>query len=282
MPATLSIQEALNNAVATLAAHDGNTTLDAEVLLAHVLGVTRTQLRTRPELMLLESQRRSYFDLIARRMQREPVAYLVGRREFWSLELLVNEHTLIPRPETESLVELALDHIPLQQQFHILELGTGSGAIALAIASERPDCLITATDISPRALETARTNAARLHLSNVVFREGSWFTPFGDERFDIIVSNPPYVAEGDPHLAEGDLPAEPRLALVAGPDGMEMITTIVRQAPHYLQAGGWLFMEHGYDQGADVTALLSETDYHHVRTWRDYAGNERITSGRWG
>lgn len=262
-----------------LFARNDNTTLDAAVLLAHVLGVTRAYLHTRPEQVLRESQQQVYFDLIARRKAGEPVAYLIGRREFWSLDLLVNEFTLIPRPETELLVELALARIPTQAEFRILDLGTGSGAIALAIASERPRCSITASDISPQALDVARANAERLSLSNVAFHEGPWFTPFRDQCFDIILSNPPYVAEGDPHLAEGDLPAEPRVALVAGPSGMEMLTTIAQQASRHLKTGGWLLMEHGYDQGTSVADLLSKANYHHVRTWRDPAGMERITSG---
>jgi release factor glutamine methyltransferase len=282
MAAPLSIQDALKYAHETLAEGNDNFMLEAALLLAHVLGVTRTHLHTRPEQLLRESQRQAFFDFIARRKAGEPVAYLLGHREFWSLDLIVNKHTLIPRPETESLVEAALMLIPQQAESHVLDLGTGSGAIALAIASERPQCKIIATDLCPRALEVARTNAERLNLSNVEFREGSWFTPFCDERFDIIVSNPPYVAEHDPHLAKGDLPAEPSLALVAGANGMEMLTAIAQQAPHYLQEGGWLLMEHGYDQAAGVAALLNKANYRHVRTWRDLAGHERITSGQRG
>ena len=280
MTAPRSIRDALSSAGEMLAARNDHPALEAAVLLTHVLGVTRAHLHTRPEQVLRESQLRDYFDLVARRKAGEPVAYLIGRREFWSMDLLVNQHTLIPRPETELLVELALTRIPPQAEFDILDLGTGSGAIALAIAGERPRCRITATDVSSQALDVARANAERLNLLNVAFREGSWFTPFRDHQFDIILSNPPYVAEGDPHLTEGDLPAEPRRALVAGPSGMEMLTTIAQQALRHLRAGGWLLMEHGYDQGAGVAALLSKAHYHHVRTWRDPAGNERITSGQ--
>jgi release factor glutamine methyltransferase len=282
MSAPLSIQDALNKAGAMLAAHNDNSALEAAVLLAHVLGVRRAHLHTRPEQQLRESQVLGFFELIARRMAGEPVAYLIGRREFWSLELSVNEHTLIPRPETELLVELALERIPPQGEFHVLDLGTGSGAVALAIAGERPQCRITATDLCSRALAVARANAERLNISNVAFHEGSWFAPFDTERFDVIVSNPPYVAQNDPHLLSGDLPAEPRLALVAGPSGMEMIAAIARQAPRHLQAGGWLLMEHGHNQGTGVAALLSDANYRQVRTRRDLAGRERVTSGRRG
>ena len=278
MPAT--IQEALNDAGKKLAARTDSPALEAAVLLAHLLGLTRAQLYTRHQQTLAETQRRDFFALIARRLDGEPLAYITGRREFWSLDLIVDPHTLIPRPETELLVEQALALIPAQAPFRVLDLGTGSGAIALAVAAERPHSLITATDLSPLALEVARANAARIGVTNVVFREGSWFAPFDDERFDIILSNPPYVAEGDPHLAEGDLPAEPRLALVAGPTGLEMLADIVGQATHHMNAGGWLLLEHGYDQGTNVAALMARHQYRNVRTRRDAANIERVTLGQ--
>lgn len=279
---SLSIQDALNKACETLAAPKTNAALEAAVLLANVLGIPRVQLHSRPEQLLRESQLRDYFNMIGRRAAGEPVAYLIGHREFWSLDLIVNKHTLIPRPETELVVELALTHIPPHGQFDILDLGTGSGAIALAIATERPQCRITATDLSSKALDVARTNAERLEISNIAFHEGAWFAPFATERFDIIVSNPPYVAENDPYLLKGDLPAEPRIALVAGQSGMEMLTAIAEQTPHYLKAGGWLLMEHAYNQAATVAAMLSEMGYHYVYTRRDLAGEDRVTSGQYG
>ena len=280
MPAPLSIQDALNSAGELLASHNDAPVLEASVLLAHVLGITRTQLRTRPEQTLRTDQQQAFFDLITRRKAGDPVAYLIGHREFWSLDLIVNEHTLIPRPETELLVELALERIPTHAEFHILDLGTGSGAIALAVASERPRCRVTASDLSPQALAVARTNAERLNIANVSFREGSWFSPFSTERFDIIVANPPYVAEHDPHLDEGDLPAEPRSALVAGPTGLEMIGAIIDGANRYMREEAWLLMEHGYNQADMVTSLLHEATYHPVQTWRDTAGNERVSGGQ--
>jgi release factor glutamine methyltransferase len=280
MPAPLSIQDALDSAGALLTAHNDAPALEAAVLLAHVLGMTRAQLRTRPEQALRADQQQAFFDLIARRKAGEPVAYLIGHREFWSLDLIVNRHTLIPRPETELLVELALARIPVNDEFHVLDLGTGSGAIALAIASERPRCRITASDCSPRALAVARTNAERLNISNVSFREGSWLSPFGAERFDIIVANPPYVAEHDPHLEEGDLPAEPRSALVAGPTGLEMIGAIIEGANRHMREEAWLLMEHGYNQADRVATLLHDAAFRQVQTWRDTAGNERVSGGQ--
>jgi release factor glutamine methyltransferase len=280
MSLPLSIQDALNIAGEKLALCSEDTSVEASLLLAHVLGVSRTHLHTRPEQKLQESQCHEFFKMISRRLAGEPIAYLIGCREFWSLELLVNKYTLIPRPETELLVELALQHIPPDGEYHILDLGTGSGAIALAIASERPQCHITATDISPPALDVASANAQRLNIRNVTFHQGSWFAPFYTEKFDVIVSNPPYVAQNDPHLLQGDLPAEPSLALVAGPSGMEMITTIAQHAPNYLQSGGWLLLEHGYNQGTCVANLLNDAEYFRVQTWRDLAGIERITIGQ--
>lgn len=280
MPKPLSIQDALKVAAGLLAPHGGAAALETEILLAHVLAKPRSHLRAWPEQMLQESSQRLFFDLIARRAAGEPIAYLTGQREFWSLPLAVNLYTLIPRPETELLVQLALARIPLDRDVHVADLGTGSGAIALAIASERPRCRIIATDLCPHALKVARANAERLDIANVEFREGSWFTPLTDGRFDIIVSNPPYVAENDPHLAEGDLPAEPSRALVAGPTGLEMISAIVNGASHYLREEGWLLIEHGYDQGKAAAALLRETAYRELHTWRDAAGHERVSGGQ--
>ncbi len=280
MPATLSIQQAQQYAADTLSGSNDRPGLDAAVLLAHALGVTRAYLHAHREQLLTEAQQQTFFALITRRNAGEPVAYLTGHREFWSLDLLVNRHTLIPRPETELVVELALQRIPSQGEFNILDLGTGSGAIALAIASERPQCRISAGDISAEALAVARNNAERLQISNVKFRQGSWFAPFSNERFDLIVANPPYVAEHDPHLDEGDLPAEPQGALVAGPTGLEMIAAIINDASCYLCTGGWLLLEHGYNQAQAVTTMLSKTRYRDAQTWCDTADIERVSGGR--
>lgn len=279
MSGSLSIEEALKRARERLAKSDA-AALEAEVLLAHVLGTARSHLRAWPKQALPAVQKEAFFDLIARRAAGEPVAYLTGRREFWSLELLVNAYTLVPRPETELLVEAALARIPLHGKARVVDLGTGSGAIALAVAHERPHCRIVATDICPHALNTARNNAERLRLPNVEFREGEWFVPLHDERFDIIVSNPPYIAEDDPHLMQDDLPAEPRHALVAGPNGLEMITAIIAAAPDHLREEGWLLMEHGYDQAKATVALLRAAGYRNTQTWRDTAGVERVSGGQ--
>ena len=280
MSSSLSIKDALNIAVEKLAQRSEDASIEASLLLAHVLGVARTHLHSYPERKLTESHYHDFFKLISLRLEGEPIAYIIGYREFWSLKLLVNRHTLIPRPETELLVEMALQHIPTEGEYHILDLGTGSGAIALAIASERPQCHVTATDISPQALDIASANAQRLDIQNMTFHQGSWFAPLDTEKFDVIVSNPPYVAQNDPHLLQGDLLAEPNLALVAGPSGMEMITAIAQKAPDYLQSGGWLLLEHGYNQGTSVANMLNDANYLHVQTRCDLAGNERITFGQ--
>lgn len=274
-----TIAAALQAAVERLAGREA-AALEAEVLLAHVLENSRAHLRTWPEKPVSLAQRQAFFALIARRAAGEPVAYLTGHRDFWSLDLLVDRHTLIPRPETERLVELALARLPQGRDTRAADLGTGSGAIALAIAWERPRCHIVATDVSTGALAIASANAARFDLRNVTFCAGEWFAPLDEERFDLIVSNPPYVAEGDPHLAEGDLPAEPRRALVAGPSGLEMLSVIIDGAAIHLHTGGWLLLEHGYDQAASVAKALRAAGFEAVECWRDGAGIERVTGGR--
>jgi release factor glutamine methyltransferase len=206
------------------------------------------------------------------------VAYLIGRRSFWTLDLTVTPATLIPRPETELLVELALARLPSGSVGRVADLGTGSGAIALAIAHERPDLAVVATDASSAAVAVARGNAGANALRNVEFREGSWFEPLAGERFDLIASNPPYIAEGDPHLAS--LQHEPALALTSGADGLDAIREIVAAAPGHLQPGGWLLLEHGWDQGNAVRALLQAADFVEVSTARDLEGRDRIGLGR--
>src|SRR3569623_1777761 len=226
----LSIAASLHDAASRLCnGGSDNPRLDAEVLLAHVIGKSRSHLRTWPEQVLPEAHNVRFLEFIARRAAGEPVAYIIGRREFWSLSLAVNPHTLIPRPETERLEELALELI--------------------------------ATDISPQALALAEDNAQRLNIRNVEFRLGDGLVPLRAEHLDMICSNPPYIAEGDPHLLEGDLPAEPRAALVSGDTGLEMIDALARGAKQALHEGGWLLLEHGYDQGAAVAALLTSLGY---------------------
>lgn len=254
--------------------------MDAELLLAHALGVSRAWLYAWPEHEPESAQRTRFEQMLAARERGEPIAYLTGRREFWSLDLAVTPDVLIPRHETELLVELALARIPLDANVRVADLGTGSGAIALAIAHERPQARVRATDASAAALEVARDNAARLRLHNVTFSEGDWFAALAGESFDLIVSNPPYVAAQDQHLRIGDLRYEPESALVSGVDGLDAIRRIVADAPAHLDRGGWLLLEHGSDQAARVRALFEEREYIDVASVRDAMGHERVTLAR--
>ena len=277
------IQQALQQAAAALKALPHSAPdLEAAVLLCHLLDKPRSHLYAWPEQPLSETQWQAYQALIQRRLQGEPVAHITGLREFWSLTLKISPHTLIPRADTELLVERGLYHLQGVHSARVADLGTGSGAIALAIASERPDCQVHATDLSPQALAVARENAQRLALSNVRFHQGSWFEalPAGS-RYDLILSNPPYIADQDEHLEQGDLPQEPRSALVSGPDGLADIRIICAEAGSHLKPAGWLLLEHGFDQARQVRELLSRQGFLEVRSHRDLAGQERISEGRW-
>ena len=252
------------------------------MLLCHLLQKPRSFLFAWPEATLSVAQREHYNLLIERRLQGEPIAHITGIREFWSLALKVSPATLIPRPETELLVERALEIMQALHQPSIADLGTGSGAIALAIASERPDCMVIATDAADDALKLAQDNAQSLRLSNVAFRLGNWFDALPEDvRYDLIVSNPPYIAEQDPHLKQGDLPREPARALISGADGLHDIRLLVCGAGHHLRGGGWLLIEHGYDQGAVVRELFQKAGFSAINTLRDLAGQERISEGAW-
>jgi release factor glutamine methyltransferase len=251
--------------------------LDAEVLVAAVLGIDRARLAADPERALAAQELVTLESLARRRLDGEPVAYLTGRREFWSLEFEVTPDVLVPRPETELLVERALAAITGLADPAVLDLGTGSGAMAIAIARERRDARVSATDRSPSALDVARRNAARLGCANVRFLEGDWYAPLAGARFDAIVSNPPYVAEGDAALAA--LAREPRLALVAGPGGLEAFTAIVAGATRHLARGGRLLLEHGAGQGSAVRGLLADAGFGMIATFLDLAGHERVTEG---
>ncbi len=252
---------------------------EAEILIAHVLGVARTRLWARPEEAVAPVAARAALDLAQRRATGEPIAYLVGRRAFWTLELEVGPAVLIPRPETELIVEQALARLPAGPA-RVADLGTGSGAVALALAAERPRWHVVATDSSADALGVARRNAERLGLG-VDFRHGDWAQALRpDESFDLIASNPPYVAAGDPHLVDGDLPWEPRTALVAGADGLDAIRGLAPAAFQHLADGGWLLLEHGATQGDAVRGLLARIGLGAVRTMRDLSGLERLTMGR--
>lgn len=275
-----SIATLLHTAGIRLAKTSVTPHLDAECLLAHVLQTQRSHLFAHPEQRVARNTLRKFARLLGARSRGRPVAYLTGEREFWSLSLKVNPATLIPRPETEMLVEQCLRLVPVAARWQLLDLGTGSGAIALALAKERPHCRITATDISRPALAVARENAAALGTVNVEFLQGEWFAPLPGRRYRVIVSNPPYVPDGDPHLDAGDLRFEPPRALNGGPDGLAMIRKIVQQAPAHLDPGGMLLLEHGHDQAARVRALLSAADFSGIQTYRDPAGTERISIGR--
>ena len=255
--------------------------LDAEVLLSHALHKPRSYLRAFAEVDVDAEIEQAFALLVARRAAGEPVAHLTGQREFWSLPLQVTADTLIPRPDTELLVEQALEHIPANADWRIADLGTGSGAIALAIASERPRCHIVACDLSTAALAVARANAQRLNLSNIEFRHSDWCSALAeDEKFEMIVSNPPYIRAADPHLKQGDVRFESRLALVSGEDGLDAICLILEQAKQHLLSSGWLLLEHGYDQGPQLRELFSEAGYADPQTLQDSGQNDRLSLAR--
>lgn len=276
-----TIAEALADAQQRLGASE-TAHLDAQVLLAHVLARPRSYLLAWPERELGEAELAAFRALVAERAAGRPVAQLTGRREFWSLELAVDEHTLIPRPETELLVERALARAPASGSGVIADLGTGSGAVALALASERPGWRIVATERSDGALAVARANLRRLDLRNVSLRRGDWCAPLAGERFALIVSNPPYVPASDPHLQRGDVRFEPRDALVSGPEGLDDIRRIADCARAHLDRGGWLLVEHGADQGEAVAGIFRGLGYRNVATYRDLSGHERVTEGQLG
>ena len=255
--------------------------LEAELLLCHALGVERAWLYANGGEDPGKRRLESYLSLVRRRQNGEPLAYLTGVREFWSLPLHVTGDVLIPRPETELLVKVGLEAVAEASSCRIADLGTGSGAVALAIASERPACKIHASDISPGALKVARGNAERLLPGRVTFHLGSWFEPLSGT-FHLIVANPPYVAANDPHLAQGDCRFEPRAALTPGDDGLSAIRQIAGQALSCLEPGGVLAFEHGYDQGEACREFLSGLGYERVETRKDLEGQERVTSGRMG
>lgn len=296
-------------AAGTRALSGAEARVEAELLLVHALGVSRAWLVAHADDEVEDTRRAAFEALVTRRARGEPVAYLTGSRGFHALELHVTPDVLIPRPETELLVELALARIPpgvqdrrspdgvkrnpgpgaglhpdsaaLHPGYRIADLGTGSGSIALAIARARPDVRVLATDASVAALDVARANARALKLTNVEFAQGDWCAALGDARdFDLIVSNPPYIAEGDPHLREGDLRFEPRAALASGADGLDAIRMIIRDARSHLREGGWLLMEHGFEQGEAVRGLLQQSGYRDVFTERDLEGRERVSAGR--
>lgn len=254
--------------------------VDAELLLLHALDKPRSWLFAHADDAVDAPVAVAYAALVERRAEGEPVAYLTGRRGFWTLELEVTPATLIPRPETELLVELALERLPSDAPVRAADLGTGSGAIALVLASERPQARVVATDASAEALAVAQRNAQRLGIRNVQFTQGDWLVPLQDERFELVVSNPPYIEAGDPHLAQGDLRFEPASALASGDDGLDDIRRIVAGACDVLVPGGWLLFEHGWNQGEAARALLCEAGYVQAFTAQDIEARDRVSGGR--
>ncbi|GFZ94330.1 peptide chain release factor N(5)-glutamine methyltransferase [Dyella caseinilytica] len=272
----LKVRQALLTAVQRL-----GDRVDAEVLLAYALSKSRSWLIAHADDLLSAEHASAYTVLVEQREAGEPVAYITGRRGFWSLDLEVTPDTLIPRPETELLVEEALERIPISKTVNVADLGTGTGAIALAIARDRPLAQVIATDASADALAVARRNASRHDILNVSFVQGDWFAPLGDQRFDVIVSNPPYIENHDPHLNQGDLRFEPMSALASGEDGLDDIRRIIRDAGRHLLPEGWLLFEHGWNQGEAVRMLLCNASFAKVSTMRDLEQRERMTMGCW-
>ncbi|QJQ96468.1 MULTISPECIES: peptide chain release factor N(5)-glutamine methyltransferase [Halomonadaceae] len=252
--------------------------MDTEVLLCHVLGVDRAWLYTWGDRDIGPWERARFEALVAARAAGQPVAYLTGEREFWGMCLKTSSATLIPRPDTETLVAHAL-HLAGRERGGLLDLGTGTGAIALAFGRERPGWHVLGVDLSAEAVALARDNAQRLAIGNVEFLISDWFAALGEQRFELIVSNPPYLADDDPHLAQGDVRFEPRSALVAGEGGMADLIELVHAARHYLTDGGWLLLEHGHEQGAAVRRAFASAGYTHVETLQDLAGHDRVTLG---
>jgi release factor glutamine methyltransferase len=253
--------------------------LENRILLCHATGLTRVQLITQGDRPLAPDEAARLTDLVARRLRGEPIAYIVGRREFFGLDFQVGPAVLIPRPDTELIVELALERLP-QGPARLLDMGTGSGAIAVAVAHTRPDADVTALDVSPAALALAQANAAA-NGARVRFLHSSWFDALdGGAIFDVIASNPPYIAAGDEHLSQGDLRFEPVGALTDHADGLSALRTIIEGSPRHLVPGGWLLLEHGYDQAEAVRTLLTNAGYTGVQSWHDLAGIERVSGGR--
>jgi release factor glutamine methyltransferase len=268
----------MTSTIAALQRQNALDALDNRVLLCHALGVNRIALITQSERLLTDEEMQRYTELVQRRLNGEPIAYIVGQREFFGLPFEVNGAVLIPRPDTELLVELTVDRTPPQGR--VLDMGTGSGAIAVSVAHTRADADITALDVSADALAVAQRNATNNH-ARVSFLQSDWYAALADAApFDVISSNPPYIASGDHHLSEGDLRYEPVGALTDHADGLSALRIIIAGAPAHLKPQGWLLMEHGYDQAAAVRTLLADAGYTEVQSWQDLAGIERVSGGR--
>lgn len=281
MTKPLSIQEILSQACMALDKVSDSPRIDAEVLLCHVLSKNRSYLYTYPERELAADALMTFKQLIEKRQLGHPIAYLLMNKEFWSMKLALSPATLIPRPATERLVELALSLMPAKQKLHILDLGTGSGAIALALAKERPHWQVDACDLSEAALNIAKHNAKQLNLEHIQFYQSNWFGSLPAQTYDLIVSNPPYIAQDDPHLNQGDLRFEPQHALISGLDGLNDIRHIIQKSPSYLSPGAFLLIEHGYNQKPALKQLLHETGFQNIECWQDYEGIDRISGGNY-
>ncbi|HIF51852.1 MAG TPA: peptide chain release factor N(5)-glutamine methyltransferase [Thiotrichaceae bacterium] len=279
----MQIVDALKHARQRLIASDNTDSdsvrLDTEILLCSVLKCERTHLYSYPEQILSNDESESFNALVDKRSQGHPIAHLTKQKEFWSLSFHVTKDTLIPRPETELLVEIALERIPINSTKHILDLGTGSGAIAIAIASERSLAMVTATDASDKALNIAKHNADLNNIDNINFIESNWFVGLNSNAYDLIISNPPYISNDDKHLKQGDVRFEPLSALASGKDGLDDLRTIIHQSTNHLEKQAWLLVEHGYNQGAQVRQLFTENNFTSVTTIKDYSDNDRVSIG---
>ena len=274
-----SIAQIIKDSIKQLEEVSDSARLDIELLLCSVINKDRSFIRAWPEHPLQEKELNSFQPLLELRLQGKPIAHILGQRGFWSLNLKVTPDTLIPRPDTERLVELALELIPEKSQWKILDLGTGTGAIALSLAKEHPKCFITATDQSNEALDVAKQNALDNQIQNIEFIQSNWFEKLDNQKFDIMVTNPPYIKENDLHLKQGDVRFEPLSALTSGEDGLNDIRTIIKESKQHLTENGVLLIEHGYDQADDVCELLKQADFTNVKNFKDYNDNPRVSIG---
>ncbi len=275
------IQTTLETATKLLTEISDSAALDAEVLLCFILGKSRSFLRAWPEKQLLSEEAQKFKQLLKQRHQGVPIAYITESREFWSREFYVTPDVLIPRPDTELLIELSLNLIADKPSARLIDLGTGSGNIAITLAAERPDIQIFATDLSEKALKIAKQNAQAHGINNINFIQSSWFEEVTQSEFDLVISNPPYIAESDPHLLRGDVRFEPESALIAEKQGLKDIVSISNQARRFLKSDGILLIEHGFDQQSQVQLLFSKLNYKGIESYHDLSGNPRVTTGQW-